>query len=174
MRGLEASRSHQQQARRNSENLMKIFRKFDLDGDGELTTKEFVCALRSHNAQLSDHAVRLAARDVDSNGDGLVDYRDFTARLAADGKQLPVFLKGKRWRDSGDIVGCSDASHAEEVRRHDKQRYLRGVLKQHEGEDGAVDAQQLAEALGKLNTHLTSDEVSALTRQACGDVATSR
>ena len=127
MRGLEASRSHQQQTRRNSESLRRIFKKFDLNGgvisgyrgrggterrgygmcelsshrwaerrpawaapaphttslctllvmrpaDGELTTQEFACALRTMNAQLSDRAIRQAARQVDADGDGIVDY----------------------------------------------------------------------------------------------------
>ena len=103
-RGLQASRSHQLQTERNEKQLQNIFRKFDLNGDGELTTKEFVCALKSMNPQLSDHAVRVAARQVDVDGDGVVDYKEFTARLASDTQHLPMFLKGKRWHDSGDII----------------------------------------------------------------------
>ena len=87
-RGLQASRSHQLQTERNEKQLQKIFRKFDLNGDGELTTKEFVCALKSMNPQLSDHAVRVAARQVDVDGDGVVDYKEFTARLASDTQHL--------------------------------------------------------------------------------------
>ena len=169
MRGLESSPAHQLQTRRKSETLQKLFRKFDLNGDGELSAKEFVTALRTMNSQLSDHKIRTIARDIDADGDGVVDYHEFSAQLAADASQLPLFLKGKRWHDSGDIVNGRDESHAEEVRRNDKQRYLRGMLKQHEGEDGVVDGEQLADALRRLNSYLTPEEVSKLTQQVCGE-----
>lgn len=168
-RGLQASRSHQLQMERNEKQLHKIFRKFDLNGDGELTTKEFVGALKSMNPQLSDHAVRVAARQVDVDGDGVVDYKEFTAKLASDTQQLPIFLKGKRWHDSGDIIAGRDEPPAEQARMHEKQRYLRGLLKEHEVQRGELDAEHLALAMSRHNCHLTPDEVRTLTRVACGD-----
>ena len=66
-RGLSLSKPHQQQVQRNADNLLKLFKKFDLNGDGELTTNEFVCALRTMNPQLSDHAIRQAAHQIDSD-----------------------------------------------------------------------------------------------------------
>ena len=124
-RGLQASRSHQLQTERNEKQLQNIFRKFDLNGDGELTTKEFVCALKSMNPQLSDHAVRVAARQVDVDGDGVVDYKEFTARLASDTQHLPMFLKGKRWHDSGDIINGRDEPPAEQARMHEKHLHFK-------------------------------------------------
>lgn len=167
-RGLQASRSHQLQTEKNERQLQKAFGRFDLSGDGELTTKEFVGALRTMNPQMSDHAVRVAARQVDVDGDGVVDYKEFSARLASDTRHLPMFLKGKRWHDSGDIINGRDEPPAEQARMHERQRYLRGLLGEHEVQRGELDAEHLAAAMSRHNCYLTPDEVRTVTRAACG------
>jgi len=174
LRGLHASKEHQKQAKRSSENLSSVLRRFDLNGDGEITTKEFVqrmnvalsdmrsmnatCALRSMNATLSDHDIRAVVQAVDADGNGSV----FSCQRLQDHGNL---LAGE---DNTEPCGSWPGAHAEEVRRHEKRRYLRGLLKQFE-HDGAVDAPQFAEAMRALNSHLTPREVDQITREACGE-----
>ena len=173
----------------SSESLSSVLQKFDLSGDGDdrKMTKEFVSALRSLNAApaagrrsmnaLSNHDILAIVQTVDSAGKGAVDYQELSRCRsygdASDGSQVPLCLKGRRWHDHGAILAGEDntepsgswpGAHAEEVRRHEKKRYLRGLLKEFE-HNGAVDAPQFAEAMRALNSHLTPHEIEEITRK---------
>ena len=194
LRGLQASKQHQKLNRRTSEGLMSseslssVLQKFDLnaDGDDRKMSKEFVSALRDLNAApaagrrsmsaLSSPDIRAIVQTVGSPDRR--DYQEFSRCRsygdASDGSELPKCLKGRAWHDHGAILAGEDnterggswpGAHAEEMRRHEKKRYLRGVLKEFE-HDGVVDAPQFAEAMRALNSHLTPHEIGEITREA--------
>lgn len=64
----------------SEENMMFAFKKLDIDGNGYITRDEIVECLRTEH-QLSDEEIDKIVSEVDSNGDGQIDYMEFQAMM---------------------------------------------------------------------------------------------
>lgn len=54
-----------------------IFKKFDEDGNGWISSNEFRNAIRKLNLGLSSRDIDLVMKRVDMNGDGQIDWKEF-------------------------------------------------------------------------------------------------
>ena len=66
----------------------RAFRQIDADGSGFLSCDEVVSAVRHFGLPLSDGAVRQLCELADTNGDGRVDYEEFTRAVEQLGSEL--------------------------------------------------------------------------------------
>merc|ERR1712032_1740604 len=59
------------------------FRTFDLDGDGKITREELSKVLNGSNVQMALGAAKIdkMIQEVDSNGDGCIDFDEFFAMM---------------------------------------------------------------------------------------------
>jgi hypothetical protein len=61
--------------------LEDIFKKFDEDGNGWISSVEFRNAIRKLNLGLSSRDIDLIMKRVDMNGDGKIDWREFMGKF---------------------------------------------------------------------------------------------
>jgi hypothetical protein len=66
----------------NPHRLRQLFRKFDLDRNGGVSTSEFLSALLANQVPLSKDEARLLAQVADTEDRGVVLYEDFVAAVA--------------------------------------------------------------------------------------------
>lgn len=59
--------------------LRETFDYNDRDGDGRIELDEFVMMLDELEAGMSEREARTGFEEIDSNDDGLVDFREFVA-----------------------------------------------------------------------------------------------
>ena len=59
--------------------LREAFEYNDRDGDGRIEPDEFVLMLDELEAGMSEREARTGFEEIDSNDDGLVDFREFVA-----------------------------------------------------------------------------------------------
>lgn len=60
-----------------NEQVSKLFKSFDKNGDGKLSKEELKAAFRKLGSRWSSHRARSALRHVDSNHDGLISKEEF-------------------------------------------------------------------------------------------------
>ncbi|KAF5747464.1 putative calcium-binding protein CML23 [Tripterygium wilfordii] len=58
--------------------IEKIFDKFDKNGDGKISSGELVDVLRALGSETSVEEVEVVMREIDKDGDGFIDIREFT------------------------------------------------------------------------------------------------
>ena len=58
-----------------------IFKKFDEDGNGFISSIEFRNAIRKLNLGLSSREIDMIMKRVDTNGDGNIDWKEFIAKF---------------------------------------------------------------------------------------------
>lgn len=63
--------------------IAETFKTFDRDNDGYITADEFKVTLGSLGEELNDETIKEMIDEVDLNGDGKVDYKEFTAMMLA-------------------------------------------------------------------------------------------
>jgi hypothetical protein len=61
--------------------LKEIFKKFDADGNGYITSVEFRNAIRELNLALTSREIDEIIKKVDTNLDGMIDYKEFSAKF---------------------------------------------------------------------------------------------
>uniref|UniRef100_A0A7S2NUG7 Calmodulin n=1 Tax=Leptocylindrus danicus TaxID=163516 RepID=A0A7S2NUG7_9STRA len=57
--------------------LLEAFKKFDKDGDGEVTANEVRDVLAKFGQKLSDAELEAMMAEVDENGDGVISFAEF-------------------------------------------------------------------------------------------------
>ncbi|KAL5995201.1 Polcalcin Ole e 3 [Asimina triloba] len=57
--------------------LERIFKRFDANGDGKISSSELGEALRTLGTASPDEIARLMA-EIDTDGDGFIDFKEFT------------------------------------------------------------------------------------------------
>ena len=61
--------------------LEDIFKKFDEDGNGYISSNEFRNAIRRLNLGLSSRDIDQIMKKVDTNGDGKIDWKEFMSKF---------------------------------------------------------------------------------------------
>ncbi|KAL2234941.1 UNVERIFIED_CONTAM: putative calcium-binding protein CML16 [Sesamum indicum] len=77
----------------NQEQLMKVFRSFDRDGNGYITAAELAGQMAKMGQPLTYHELTEMMQEADTNGDGVISFNEFAtvlARSAVDYLGLPV------------------------------------------------------------------------------------
>ena len=61
-----------------NEELIQTFNELDLNGDGQITMKEFATAMTARGEEVSDPEIESIFADADSNRDGQISLAEFT------------------------------------------------------------------------------------------------
>jgi Ca2+-binding EF-hand superfamily protein len=67
--------------RRRDENLDRVFREFDRNGDGEVSEREFLRAMDKLRLDLTDKEARKLMSRFDTDNSGRISYREFIRHL---------------------------------------------------------------------------------------------
>lgn len=59
--------------------LVQTFRELDVNGDGQITTQEFVTAMAGRGETVTDQELRSIFADADTDHDGKISLAEFTA-----------------------------------------------------------------------------------------------
>ncbi|BFY99784.1 hypothetical protein BsWGS_02822 [Bradybaena similaris] len=81
------------------EDLMKAFRKIDLNGDGYISLDELFKILTTKGEKMSKEEVREMIDEVDENKDGKLDYREFSKMVVSsteDFKKMSIKVMEKK------------------------------------------------------------------------------
>ncbi len=65
------------------DDLIDAFRVFDMDGNGCISANELKFVLANLGERISDEEIEEMIRDSDTDGDGLIDYKEFIRILMA-------------------------------------------------------------------------------------------
>ena len=60
------------------EDIIEAFRVFDKDGNGTISAAELRHVMTNLGEKLADEEVDEMIREADVNGDGIIDYKEFT------------------------------------------------------------------------------------------------
>nr|8OSI_A Chain A, mNeonGreen,Calmodulin,Protein kinase domain-containing protein [synthetic construct] len=118
----------------------ELFSLFDLDGDGQITTKELGTVMRSLDLNPSESELQDMINEVDAGGDGTIDFPEF----------LTMMTREMKYRDT-----------EEEIRE------LCKVFDR--DNDGFIVAAELRHAMTSIGEELTDDEVDEMIREADQD-----
>ncbi|XP_020106380.1 probable calcium-binding protein CML41 [Ananas comosus] len=119
----------------------QVFRRFDADGDGKISSHELRSFLLWAGEKVAaDEAERVVA-DLDSDGDGLMDYGDFVRLMERD--------------NGGNEEGGGDED--EDLRRAFEMFEI-------EKGSGCITAKGLQQVLGRLGDVRSSEECEAMIR----------
>jgi hypothetical protein len=100
----------------NPNRLRQLFRKYDVDGNGNVSTEEFIAAMLSHSVPLSRKDAYFLAQVADTEDRGYVPYEAFIGvvkSVGASSKARQPSLQ-ERSTDSISSVGARKASVASE------------------------------------------------------------
>lgn len=61
--------------------LIEVFREFDVDGNGKISSTEFRQALRKLNLGITSKEIDKVLTKVDKNGDGNIDWSEFMSKF---------------------------------------------------------------------------------------------
>ncbi|KAL7231528.1 hypothetical protein ACSBR2_009723 [Camellia fascicularis] len=62
----------------NSDEVEKVFNKFDANGDGKISSSELRSILKALGTETSTEEVHRMMTEIDKDGDGFIDLREFT------------------------------------------------------------------------------------------------
>ena len=100
----------------NPNRLRQLFRKYDVDGNGKVSTEEFIAAMLSHSVPLSRKDAHFLAQVADTEDRGYVPYEAFIGvvkSVGASSKAQQPSLQ-ERSTDSISSAGARKASVASE------------------------------------------------------------
>ncbi|GMH01968.1 hypothetical protein Nepgr_003807 [Nepenthes gracilis] len=73
----EESRSSSVLSRTEIEELEQVFNKFDVNGDGKISSSELGSIMSNLGQQVSDEELEIMIKEVDADGDGFIDLNEF-------------------------------------------------------------------------------------------------
>jgi len=111
----------------------EAFSLFDKDGDGQITTKELGIVMRSLKLNPTEEELRELIQEVDSGGNGSIDFQEFLAMMSRKSK---------------------DTASEEEIRAA-----FRILDKEGQGFVGADDLRLALTTLGEKLTEVEADEL---------------
>ncbi|CAK8989769.1 unnamed protein product [Durusdinium trenchii] len=122
--------------------LQALFHSADKDDSGLLSFTEMSLVLREGNPELTDKELALLFREIDTNGDLTVDFKEFA-------KYLNSMSAGK----------LQKSKSREQVTA---ERCKEEFFKVDENSDGKLSREEMAELLRKGNPEITEDELTLL------------
>lgn len=63
----------------NIEELEQVFKKFDVNGDGKISSLELGSMMGSLGQQVTEEELQSMIKEVDADGDGFIDFNEFIA-----------------------------------------------------------------------------------------------
>ncbi|KAI8067425.1 calmodulin, partial [Thamnidium elegans] len=115
----------------------EAFQLFDKDGDGAITTKELGIVMRSLNLNPTEAELQDMVNEVDSDGNGHIDFSEFLAMLA------------RKMKDT------------------DSQEEIQEAFKVFDKDgNGYISAAELRHVMTSLGEKLTEEEVDEMIREA--------
>ncbi|ETV98331.1 hypothetical protein H310_09027 [Aphanomyces invadans] len=162
--------------------LKAIFEEIDDDESGHITAKELKDALRNMGLPITDSQIKCLVDDYDVNGDGKIEYSEFTAAFAG---KLPKNDSKHKQDDNEDtaedtpaktkvkdnpraLIPVATLTQIEKaVVRKNGQRISTKVLcelfeKYDSDERGVLDDATFIKCIGKLGVKLKSDQMKTL------------
>lgn len=123
--------------------LREIFARFDMDSDGSLTMLELAALLRSLGLKPSGDQVQVLLANMDSNGNGCVEFDELVSAILPDMNNAQVLLN---------------------------QEQLLGVFNSFDRDgNGYISAAELAGAMAKMGQPLTYRELTDMIKEADSD-----
>ncbi|XP_020584415.1 probable calcium-binding protein CML41 [Phalaenopsis equestris] len=118
----------------------EMFRRFDSDGDGRISSEELQSFLAWAGDRLSANEAAVLVQDLETDNDGLIDYDEFV-RLVGGGQRRNI----------------AERDYEEDLRR---------AFKMFEGDDGSgcITPNGLKRVLGRLGEKRTEEECAAMIR----------
>ena len=137
-------KKREQESRKNkeTEQMKQIFDRFDMDGDGSLTHLELAALLRSLGLKPSGDEVRKLLTDMDSNGNGTVEFDELAAAIAPLVTESTLLDQGHLL----EIFRCFDRDG-----------------------NGFISAPELARAMAKMGNPISFMELRDMIREADTD-----
>ncbi|CAI9284079.1 unnamed protein product [Lactuca saligna] len=120
--------------------LREIFTRFDMDSDGSLTYLELAALLRSLGLKLSGDQIYVLFNNMDSNGNGAVEFEELVSAMSIDVKTEEILLNQKQ---------LIEAFHSFDRDGH-----------------GFITPAQLAKSMAKMGQPLTYRELTAMIEEA--------
>eukprot|EP00747_Dinoflagellata_sp_TGD_P130643 gnl/TRDRNA2_/TRDRNA2_174853_c1_seq1.p1 gnl/TRDRNA2_/TRDRNA2_174853_c1~~gnl/TRDRNA2_/TRDRNA2_174853_c1_seq1.p1 ORF type:complete len:291 (-),score=78.48 gnl/TRDRNA2_/TRDRNA2_174853_c1_seq1:390-1190(-) len=77
----------------NGEKMLAMFKKYDANGDGQLSRKELSTILKALDKNIKDAELEIAFKKADKNSDGMVDVPEFLAWIQGGGKGAQAIQK---------------------------------------------------------------------------------
>merc|ERR1711874_225224 len=65
------------------DDMREAFRVFDMDGDGFITRTELTYAMENIGLNMSKDEVEALVEEMDLDGDGVIDYREFHSMMSS-------------------------------------------------------------------------------------------
>merc|ERR1712205_48523 len=119
--------------RHNKYNMAEVFGKFDTDGDGRITMKEFYRAFRALGLPKRDGAKmdldKAMFDSFDSNGDGFVTLDEFQANLLPKTRKKIVDKLEAGW--TFDAVKWAESRNATRTTRRPNRRWMSEHAQRH-------------------------------------------
>ena len=113
-----------------------LFKIFDIDGNGEITTKELGTIMRGLGQNPSEEELKQMIREVDLNGDGTLDFKEFLCLMV---KKM----------DDNNLE--DELSYAFKVFDKDK--------------NGYINAHELRATMNDLGEELTQEEIEEIIKE---------
>jgi Ca2+-binding EF-hand superfamily protein len=77
-RGVRCGRARKMKDQDTEDDIIEAFRVFDKDGNGTISAAELRHVMTNLGEKLTDEEVDEMIREADVNGDGIIDYKEFT------------------------------------------------------------------------------------------------
>ena len=106
--------------KKHGADLATAFKAFDTNGDGKLSRREFEDGLKQLNVDLTPNLVADVMREVDSDGSGFIDYREFV-------KQFHQVMEGS--------MGANEDLKRENKRLYERMKEMERKLHSKDSED---------------------------------------
>ncbi|XP_065856460.1 probable calcium-binding protein CML25 [Euphorbia lathyris] len=113
---LSGSRSHSLKIRPQIDELEQVFSKFDVNGDGKISSSELGSIMSSLGHQANDEELQNMIKEFDSDGDGFIDFQEFV-ELNTQGVDTDMVLENLKDAFSVYDIDGNGSISAEELQK---------------------------------------------------------